>query len=204
MELIQHAKSFFTDHHNNQPKPVLSEHSTSNSVAHTDHHILHLPISTINHPTIVNPRESNLENENDGDSEGDDDDGEDNEDDNDEIAVETDTDAELDACNVRITQHIMTPNLPPSLGAPTSEPSELMQIEMSEGIRLGSLDDRSNNLDTELQILMASHTSSSQSDHLLAEDGSYRAWDVLHENLCSAFPESPGIYRVAEKVFHLK
>jgi len=210
MELIHHVKSFFIDHHCHQPKPALSEHSTSNSVAHADQHLFHFqPMSTITQLTTRDPNESNQKNGNgddtDGDGDDEDNDDDDDDDDDDGIEVGTDIDAEIETYDARVsTQHIMPTNLPASIEAPTSEPSELMQIEMSQGIRLGSPEDCSNNLDKELQMLMAGHANSDQSDDLHAQDNSYRAWHLLDEDLCIGFPESAGTHHVNLKVCTLK
>ncbi|ONK76768.1 uncharacterized protein A4U43_C03F31930 [Asparagus officinalis] len=118
MELIQLAKSFFTYQHDHRPRPALSEHSASNSMAqNSDQHMFHLqPTPPIPQPETLDPHELNHENENDGDTDGD--------------SVYEDDDVEV--------------------GIDTES-----QNEMSEGLQLGSLDDCSNSLDAEIQILMA-------------------------------------------------
>nr|ATL14539.1 TT8L [Freesia hybrid cultivar] len=200
IQLIQQAKSFFMGSHNHHPKPALSEHSTSNSVAFTDQHLYHSQqvLPTIQ-PVSVNPHESNQENEDDEDGDDEDEDGDDDEnDDDDELEVGTDSDAEMEIYNAGISAQLSAPNLPTEVIVPQSEPSEVMQIEMSEGIRLGSPDDCSNNLDTELQMLIAGHASSGQSDHLQGQESTYHAWHLLHEDLCSGFPDSSGTTQIQD------
>lgn len=46
--------------------------------------------------------------------------------------------------------------IPDAVVPPVAEPSELMQLEMSEDIRLGSPDDGSNNLDSDFHLLAVS------------------------------------------------
>nr|WCS41527.1 bHLH transcription factor 3 [Iris laevigata] len=204
IELIRHAMSFFTDHHDHRPKPALSEHSTSNSVACTAHQ-QPFHYQPVTQPTSVQTHESNQDNEgdDDGDGDGDDDDDDgdgeddDNDDDDDEVEIGTDSDAEMEIYDTRVSTRPSAPNIiiPPaaateSAAIPGSEPSEVMQIEMSEGIRLGSPDDCSNNLDTELQMLIAGEANHGQPGHLQGQDSSYQAWHLL----CCGFPESSGTH----------
>lgn len=75
-----------------------------------------------------------------------------------------------------------------------AEPSELIQLEMSEGIRLGSPDDGSNNLDSDFHMLAVSQPGSSV-DHQRRAD-SYRAesarrWPMLQDPLCSSGLQQP-------------
>ena len=70
--------------------------------------------------------------------------------------------------------------------AGSAEPSELIQLEMSEGIRLGSPDDGSNNLDSDFHMLAVTQPGSSV-DHQRRAD-SYRAesarrWPMLPDPL---------------------
>ncbi|KAI7983380.1 Basic helix-loop-helix protein A [Camellia lanceoleosa] len=75
-----------------------------------------------------------------------------------------------------------------------AEPSELMQLEMSEDIRLGPPDDGSNNLDLEFQLLAASQAGNPADHHRRAD--SYRAesirrWLVLQDPLSSSLQAAP-------------
>ncbi|KAL4355169.1 hypothetical protein GQ457_06G029370 [Hibiscus cannabinus] len=135
LELVQHVKTFFTDHNQIQnpspppPKPALSEHSTSNPASYTR---LHSPVLPPMH-AVLNP---NLE----------DDDDDDEEQENDE---DDDEEPELDCAEVA-----------------AGEPSELMQLEMSEDIRLGSPEDASNNLDIDFHMLAVSQGGNQRDDAL--------------------------------------
>lgn len=191
--LVQHASSFFTDHQDIHPKPALSEHSTSNPTAHTEHQLGQTQ-ATMQYMN-VDPHGSNQEEDEEEDDDDDDDD--DNEedidhndadDDVDEVEAGSGSEGETRRCNVGI----FTQKIPPNLTAdgeaiPATEPSELMQLEMSDGIRLGSPDDCSNNLDTELQMIAVCRNSDQSNQQ--QRDGSYQAWHFLHDNLCNAFPQ---------------
>ncbi|KAM7258451.1 hypothetical protein ACFE04_014192 [Oxalis oulophora] len=128
LALVQHIKTFFTDHPIPlPPKPALSEQSTSN------------PATSLNHPSFFHsspvppvyttadpPPNQLLVNE------------DDDEDDNDESDSEAET-----ARNIQSHQNEQ---------AGTTERSELiMQLEMSEDIRFGSPEDGSTNLDSDFQ-----------------------------------------------------
>lgn len=98
------------------------------------------------------------------------------EDDEDDDEVDSDSEAET-ARNSRPTS---TPDASGLAAATAAEPSELMQLEMSEDIRVGSPDDGSNNLDSDFHLLAVSHRGI-PSDHERRAD-SYRAestrrWD---------------------------
>ncbi|KAL6968340.1 Transcription factor bhlh42 [Sarracenia purpurea var. burkii] len=72
-----------------------------------------------------------------------------------------------------------------------AEPSELMQLEMSEDIRLGSPDDGSNNLDSDFQLIAATQPGN-PADHQRRAD-SYRAestrrWPLLQDPISSSIP----------------
>ncbi|KAK8688476.1 hypothetical protein V6N13_087241 [Hibiscus sabdariffa] len=125
LELVQHVKTFFTDHNQIQnpnpppPKPALSEHSASYTRFHS-------PVLPHMH-AVLNP---NLEDNNDDDD--DEEEEQENDDEEPEVAM--------------------------------GEPSELMQLEMSEDIRLGSPDDASNNLDIDFHMLAVSQSGNQQDD----------------------------------------
>ena len=75
----------------------------------------------------------------------------------------------------------------------TDQPSELMQLEMSEDIRLGSPDDASNNLDSDFHMLAVTQSGNPIADHHHQRRAdSYRGesaprWPMLQE------PTSSGI-----------
>ncbi|CAI0400702.1 unnamed protein product [Linum tenue] len=136
--LIEHVKGFFTDQnyqHNPAPKPALSGHSTSDPVPSSDH-----PSSAFRSPlfpsTVFSPADDHTP-AHDDDEEPDD---LEIDEDDDEEQLEDDcenSDAEAEA-------------EPPAAG---SQPIELMQLDMSEDIRLGSPDDGgSNQLDSNFNL----------------------------------------------------
>jgi hypothetical protein len=95
------------------------------------------------------------------------------------------------------------PNIPAAQnapGIPAAEPSELMQLEMSEDIRLGSPDDGSNNLDSDFHMLAVSQSANPTSHQRQAD--SYRAestrrWPLVQDPLASGNyvqPPPSGIY----------
>ncbi|KAK8693899.1 hypothetical protein V6N13_071466 [Hibiscus sabdariffa] len=118
LELVQRVKTFFMDQNPPPPKPALSEHSTS--AAYTR---FHSPVLPPMH-AVLNP---NLEDDNEEEENDDDDDG---------------VEPELDSAETDRNKNVQT------VAAAAAKPSEMMQLEMSEDIRLGSPDNASNNLDT--------------------------------------------------------
>lgn len=133
LNFIKHVKSFFTEHHSLPPKPALSEHSTSNPTSSTDQ------IPTIMY-TMADPPSTNL---NQDDMDEDDEEEEEEEDEDEESGSEDETGGR----NRRAT----------SMTTGMTEPSELMQIEMPEDIRVGSPNDGSNNLDSNFHLLAVSN-----------------------------------------------
>ncbi|OMP05030.1 hypothetical protein COLO4_09107 [Corchorus olitorius] len=96
-----------------------------------------------------------------------------------------------------------SPSIPPIRQVPpqnaqavAAEPSELMQLEMSEDIRLGSPDDASNNLDSDFHMLTVSQTGNPaeqqrRADSFRAE--SSRRWQMVQDPMsCSFQPPSSG------------
>ncbi|KAF5455057.1 hypothetical protein F2P56_024671 [Juglans regia] len=181
---IQHVKSFFTDHQPLPPKPALSEHSTSNPATSSDHpHFHYSPLSippiypaisdqppiNANLQELGHPEDQDLE-----DQEEDDDDDDDEEDDD----GESDSEAETGRNNRPI---ISASNVLRGVAATTTsadttaEPSELVQLEMSEDIRLGSPEDGSNNLDSDFHMLAVSQSVNPTNHNKLRQADSYRA-----------------------------
>lgn len=76
---------------------------------------------------------------------------EDDEEDDDEEEQESDSEAETGRNSLQDAAQN-----PQVVVPPVAEPSELMQLEMSEDIRLGSPDDGSNNLDSDFHLLAVS------------------------------------------------
>lgn len=201
LDLIQHAKSYFMDQYNQQhSKPALSEHSTSNPASSSDRSRFHSPPAPAMF-SAVDPqaKEAEANQEEEADDDDDDDDDED-EDEDEEEEGDSDSEAETgrhspanapqNSLECGLNQHGVTPAQVPA------EPSELMQLEMSEDIRLGSPDDCSNNLDSEMHLLAASHSGAGPIDHHRHAE-SYRAestrtWPLLQYELSDDLPLSGG------------
>ncbi|XP_044501937.1 transcription factor BHLH42-like [Mangifera indica] len=165
---IQHVKTFFTDHrlpNPHPPKPALSEHSTSNPATSSDHPRFHSTPIPVMYAAVVPPANANLE------------EGEEEEDD-DEEEHESDSEAETG----RNSRQAAAQN-PQAVAPAVAEPSELMQLEMSEDIRLGSPDDASNNLDSDFNLLAVSQGAGNPDDHQRRVDSfraeSSRRWPML-------------------------
>lgn len=136
-------KTFFVDHHQTNPllqKPALSEHSTSNPATSSP---TPAAIYTVATDHLV---DANQELE-----------GDDEEEDIDEEA-HSDSEAEMGRNN----------DGPISAQNTSAEPSELMQLDLSEDIRLGSPDDGSNNLDSDFHLLTVT-----QPEYHLCQPDSY-------------------------------
>ncbi|XP_072998292.1 basic helix-loop-helix protein A isoform X2 [Typha latifolia] len=196
IRLVQHAKSFFMDHHDIHPAPAISEHSTSKPIVYNEAASFQLGVM---HQKIASQNRSS-QGGGGGEEEGEEEDGEDDDDEEDDDDRNDECDNEVEAGSAseadtrryiaRISRQLSSPNLTRSQEAtPNTEPSELMQIEMSEGTRLGSPDDCSNNLDAELQMLAVCQSNSDQSNHE-RQDDTHLTWHFLDEDLCSVFPQS--------------
>ncbi|KAF9682870.1 hypothetical protein SADUNF_Sadunf05G0153000 [Salix dunnii] len=161
---VQHVKTFFSDHRNchlTPPKPALSGHSTS-----SDHPRLHPPPIP---PFYVAAEPSANADHNDEDEE---EDGEEEEEEHDsDSGAETSRDAHLEPRQAQNPHQVAA-----------AEPSELMQLEMSEDIRLGSPDDGSNNLDSDFPLTGPDNLVDHQNraDPYRAE--SARRWTLLQDN----------------------
>ncbi|OAY72575.1 Basic helix-loop-helix protein A [Ananas comosus] len=86
-------------------------------------------------------------------------------------------------------------NEPPSFqGAttPNAEHDELMQLGLSQNVRLGSPDDCSNNLNTQLQMVGVCCNTSGVSNHQ-REDETYHCWNFLHEDICSELQQQSSV-----------
>nr|AGO58372.1 basic helix-loop-helix protein [Morella rubra] len=173
---VQHVKTFFTEHpHHHQPlppKPALSEHSTSNRATSSDHSRFHSPPIPAMYAVADPPVNANPDDE------------EEEEEDEDEDG-ESDSEAETGRNN-RAIEAAQSPQ--GTAAPPPAEPSELMQLEMSEDIRLGSPDDGSNNLDSDFHMLAVRQSANPmnhqhQADLYRAE--STRRWPLMQEPLGS-------------------
>ncbi|KAK4492535.1 hypothetical protein RD792_003347 [Penstemon davidsonii] len=146
MRIIQCVQSFFTTHQDpNPPRPALSEQSTSNPT-----------ITTYFEDSSPMLQTCALNNNNIAVEEEEEEDEDEDEDEDDE--VESDSDA-------------MTTDRVDSLSRAIGRPSELMQLDMSEDIRIGSPEDGSNNLDSDFHHL----TVAAQSGNLAEQHLLYRA-----------------------------
>ncbi|XP_031402895.1 transcription factor BHLH42-like isoform X2 [Punica granatum] len=143
-----HVKSFFADHQPpHPPKPALSEHSTSNPATSSGHPRFNYspPGSTIMYTAAaVDPPVAAHQ----ADA---DDDEEDEEEEDEEDHAESDSEAETGRAASH--QQVVGQHNPQAGLVGAAEQSELMQLEMSEDIRLGSPDDGSNNLDSDFHML---------------------------------------------------
>ncbi|KAI5589624.1 hypothetical protein BDE02_05G175100 [Populus trichocarpa] len=166
--LIQHVKTFFSDHHHRHltpPKPALSEHSTSSPATSShDHPRFHPPPIP---PFYVAAEPSANAEQIDEDEEED----EEEEEHDSDSEAETSRDDHLEPRQAQNPHQVVA-----------AEPSELMQLEMSEDIRLGSPDDGSNNLDSDFPLTGPDNSMDhrSRADSYKAE--SARRWTMLQDN----------------------
>ncbi|KAL0389519.1 UNVERIFIED_CONTAM: Transcription factor [Sesamum calycinum] len=178
IRVIQRVKSFFTDAQNpNPPRPVLSEHSTSNPPTSSDPP----PASTVlpphDDPTLDHDRDD---------------------DENDENDSTDDQDSDSDAETGRVDT-LTLPAQPPNVITTADQPSELMELDMSEDIRLGSPDDGSNNLDPDFHLHDANPPQTSSEERhrrgdLLGRPEAMHRWLRQKEPIASLQPpESSGM-----------
>ncbi|TKY52614.1 Basic helix-loop-helix protein A [Spatholobus suberectus] len=143
LNLIQRVKSFFVDHNSPlPPKPALSEHSTSNPTSSSDH--VPAVMYTVADPPAANPSQND---------DMDEDEEEEDDDEEEEEEEEAEESGSEDETGGRVARRTPTPD---AAGPAAAEPSELMQLEMSEDIRVGSPNDGSNNLDSDFHLLAVS------------------------------------------------
>ncbi|MBA0584480.1 hypothetical protein Gorai_015288 [Gossypium raimondii] len=189
--LVQHVKTFFNDGkapNPPPPKPALSEHSTSNPAASSDYTRFHSPSIPLVYAAADPPVNADQGEYNNVDEEEE----EEEEDDDDE---EGDEEPESYSAETgRTTQQVPTENTLAVVAA--EEPSELMQLDMSEDIKLGSPDDASNNLDSDFNMLAVSQSGNPTDNQRRAElfrDESNRRWQMLQEPSCGSLqPLSTG------------
>ncbi|CAK9151059.1 unnamed protein product [Ilex paraguariensis] len=187
---IQQVKSFFIDHNHLPlpPKPALSEHSTSNPASSSDHarfQSVSMPSTYATEDPLANTNQIDAEEEEEEEEEED-------EDDEEEGEEEEEADRDSEAETVRNSglsrsqqnYQTVTQGVPAAPGA--SEPSELMQLDMSEDIRVGSPDDGSNNLNSDFHLLAVSQAGN-PTDHKPRADlyraESSRRWPILLDSL---------------------
>nr|CEL26634.1 bHLH3 [Ribes rubrum] len=192
LNFVQHVKTFFTGHHNPAtPKPALSEHSTSNPATSSDHHSrfnspAQLPPAALYSATAADPPVN--PNRAIGDEEGEEEEDEEEDDEEEEEEAESDSEAETARNNSRRRANAARTT---TAALALVEPSELMQLEMSEDIRLGSPDDASNNLDSDFHMLAVSQTGNPVDGQPRAD--SYRAESTRRWPLIVQDPMSSGI-----------
>ncbi|KAK8702148.1 hypothetical protein V6N13_020516 [Hibiscus sabdariffa] len=148
LELIQRVKIFFMDQNPPPPKPALSEHSTSAAYTRFHSHVIP-PMQA-----VLNP---NLEDDNE-------------EEENDDV-YDDGEEPELDSSEADRNKNIQT------VAAAAAKPSEMMQLEMSEDIRLGTPDNASNNLETVFHMLAVSQSGNQQAEQQRRAD----SWGMLQE-----------------------
>ncbi|KAH1106177.1 hypothetical protein J1N35_009945 [Gossypium stocksii] len=188
--LVQHVKTFFNDGQAPNPpppKPALSEHSTSNPAASSDYTRFHSPSVPLVYAAAdppVNADQGEYNNVDEEEEEEEDDEDEEGDEEPESYSAETG----------RNTQQVPTENTLAVVAA--EEPSELMQLDMSEDIKLGSPDDASNNLDSDFNMLAVSQSGNptdNQRRAALFRDESNRRWQMLQEPSCSSLqPLSTG------------
>ncbi|KAJ9171949.1 hypothetical protein P3X46_015244 [Hevea brasiliensis] len=177
---VQQVKGFFIDHHHPPlpppPKPALSEHSTSNPATSSDQPHFHPPIPSIYGAT--DPRTNDKQDEDDEEEEEEEDDEE--EEDGSDSEAETGRNTRSVAMQAQNAETVTT-----------AEPSELMQLEMSEDIRLGSPDDGSNNLESDFHLIGSENPAVHQNrgDSFRAE--SARRWEMVQDPLSSSLQAAP-------------
>ncbi|KAL5068220.1 hypothetical protein RYX36_019107 [Vicia faba] len=154
LNFIKHVKSFFIDHHSFPPKPALSEHSTSNPTYSTDHIPAIMYTMADPPPSTTNPNQDDM----------DEDEEEDEEDDEVESGSEDETDQDHNQHANSIKEIV--------------EPSELMQIEMPDDIRIGSPNDGSNNLDSDFHLLAVSN----QGNPTQVDSYRIERWGLIEEH----------------------
>ncbi|XP_027115730.1 transcription factor BHLH42-like isoform X1 [Coffea arabica] len=146
---VQHIKSIFAEHQqpHQTPKPALSEHSTSSPATASGprFHSSTVPVPATY--TTIHTSQDNSDQIEEEEEEG-----EDDEEDADADAVaDSDSDGETVPQSSAPSSGVQNPNSMPQIK--TTEPSELVQLDMSEDIRLGSPEDGSNNWDSDYHLL---------------------------------------------------
>ncbi|KAK8521816.1 hypothetical protein V6N12_066399 [Hibiscus sabdariffa] len=181
--LVQHVKTFFNDGQTTTPpppKPALSEHSTSNPAASSDQTRFRSPSV----PPLCSEADPPINAAQEDDDNVDDDD---DEEDNDEDEEPDSYSAETGRNSLQVPTH----NIQAVAAGMADEPSELMQLEMSEDIKLGSPDDASDNLDSDFHMLAVSQ-SGNPADQQRRDESNLR-WQMLQEPPCSGLqPPSTG------------
>ncbi|XP_039052431.1 transcription factor BHLH42-like isoform X2 [Hibiscus syriacus] len=170
--LVHHVKTFFNDGQTTTPtppKPALSEYSTSNPATSLDQ--THFNSPSVSPPfSAADPPVNAAQDDNDEDEEPE--------------SYSAETGRNILQVPMQNTQTV-------AAVVALEEPSELMQLEMPEDIKLGSPDDASNNMDSDFRMLEVSQ--SSNPTYLQQRAESNRRWQMLQEPSCSSLqPPSTG------------
>ncbi|KAK9139694.1 hypothetical protein Scep_009375 [Stephania cephalantha] len=178
LSLIQHIKSFFIDQHLHHHNPAHSEHSTSNpTTATSDNTLFHSPqpalIYSAAHPPTTTT--TTVDDEEEDDEE---------EDDEEDDAAESDSVVETGHRSAPVAHHV-------PMAHANAGPSELMQLDMSEDIRLGSPDDGSNNLDSDLHMVVANQSTG-------PSGSTRRRWPSLPDNGLQPPVSSEALHQMEE------
>ncbi|WCJ21519.1 basic helix-loop-helix (bHLH) DNA-binding superfamily protein [Euphorbia peplus] len=187
---VHRVKGFFTDHQHHPPlpppKPAISEQSTSNPATSSHQLRFHSRIPAM-YAAAHPPNNAGQE---DDDEDEDEEDGSDSE-------AETGRNIGSVPMEAQHAQGVM---------GTIAEPSELMQVEMSEDIRLGSPDDGSTHLDSDFNLIGSQIRldHQSRSDSFRAE--SVRRWgseqDPLNNNIQQTPLGSPPLQEIAQEDTH--
>lgn len=162
-------------------KPALSGHSTSNPSMSSEHPRFHSPTvpAVVYSAAAVDPRPLEVAHQ-----------AVDEEEDEEEAGSDSEAETGLAASRRAVRQGLQGV-------VAAAEQSELMQLEMSEDIRLGSPEDGSNNLDSDLHMLTVNQNQAGNvntADHQRRVDAfraeSCRRWQLLQDPLGS-LPEGP-------------
>ncbi|XP_068662561.1 transcription factor BHLH42-like isoform X2 [Aristolochia californica] len=201
--LVKLAKSFFLDDSDQkqQPKPALSEQSTSNPSLAGTSCLQSRPFPNMFTPLDLPAGETDQVNEEKEEEEEEEEDEEDDE-------IDSDSEAEPRKYSLVNPSHDdpiqlwgqISHDLPPS--QPVAEASELMLMDMSEEIRLGSPEEFSNNLDAEIRILDASNSGSQADPQRLVDSyriDSDRDWPLLQEKMSSGLSGALPIQEVSQE-----
>lgn len=171
-----HVKSFFIDHQppGRPPKLALSEQSTSNPGTSSFPAITNAAAALDAHPEVAAHHYHAAD---------EDEEEEEEEDEEEEEEAESDSEAQTGQAASR---QVAGKNHQVVVGA--AGQSELMQLEMSEDIRLGSPDDVSNNLDSDFHMLTVNQAGNTfQADHQRRIDAfqaeSSRSWPMMQQPL---------------------
>ncbi|KAK6940834.1 Myc-type, basic helix-loop-helix (bHLH) domain [Dillenia turbinata] len=196
LNLIQQIKSFFVEaHHARPPKPALSEHSTSNPTS-SEQPRFHSPSLPAMYAAADPPVNANQEDEEEEEEDEDEDEDEEGESDSE---AETGRNSRAIQNPARLSQGMAAAQ------TAVAEPSELMQLEMSEDIRLGSPDDGSNNLDSDFHMLAVNQTGN-PADHQRRADSyrteSARRWPIPQDQFINGLQPPPSGVPPLEELSH--